>query len=47
MKTRKNPEQLRQLLELRRCNAATAVPSKKHYKRNKIKKELSKIISEQ
>ena len=33
MNTKKTPEELRRLLELRRCNAATAVKNKKAYKR--------------
>jgi hypothetical protein len=33
MKTQKSPEELRRLMELRRSNAASAVPSKKVYKR--------------
>lgn len=32
---KKTPEQLRKLMELRRSNAASAVPSKKHYKRSR------------
>jgi hypothetical protein len=30
---KKTPEELRRLLELRRCNAATPVKNKKQYKR--------------
>jgi len=33
MSTRKSPEELRRLMELRRSNAASAVPSKKVYSR--------------
>jgi hypothetical protein len=33
MKQQKSPEELRRLMELRRSNAASAVPSKKVYKR--------------
>jgi tRNA1(Val) A37 N6-methylase TrmN6 len=33
MKTQKSPEELRRLMELRRSNAASAVPSKKVYSR--------------
>jgi hypothetical protein len=33
MKQAKSPEELRRLMELRRSNAASAVPSKKVYKR--------------
>ena len=32
---KKTPEELRRLMELRRSNAATAVPSKKTYSREK------------
>jgi len=35
MKLRKTKEELRKLMELRRSNAATALPSKKQYKRNR------------
>lgn len=35
MRTRKSAEELRRLMELRRSNAATSVPSKKRYKRNR------------
>jgi len=34
-KTRKNREELRRVLELRRSNCATAIPSKKVYTRKK------------
>jgi hypothetical protein len=33
MSTQKSPEELRRLMELRRSNAASAVPSKKVYSR--------------
>jgi hypothetical protein len=33
MTTKKSPEELRRLMELRRSNAASAVPSKKAYTR--------------
>jgi hypothetical protein len=33
MSTKKSPEELRKLLELRRCGASGAVESKKQYKR--------------
>jgi hypothetical protein len=33
MRTRKSPEELRRLMELRRSNAASSIPSKKVYKR--------------
>jgi len=32
---KKTPEELRRLMELRRSNAASAVPSKNKYKRNR------------
>jgi hypothetical protein len=32
---KKTPEELRRLMDLRRSNAASAVPSKKQYKRNR------------
>jgi hypothetical protein len=32
---KKNPEELRRLMELRRSNAASAVPNKKKYNRKK------------
>jgi hypothetical protein len=32
---KKSPEELRKLLELRRCGASGAVPSKKKYKRSR------------
>jgi hypothetical protein len=35
MKTQKSPEELRRLLELRRSNAASCVPSKRKYKRTR------------
>lgn len=35
MKMRKTKEELRRLMELRRSNSATAIPSKKQYKRNR------------
>jgi len=43
MKTRKSPEELRRLMELRRSNAASAVPSKKVYSR-KGKKCQSQML---
>ena len=33
MKMQKSPEELRRLMELRRSNAASAIPSKKKYSR--------------
>mgnify|MGYP006283528655 CR=1 FL=1 len=42
MKLRKTKEELRKLLELRRSNSATAIPSKKEYKR--IRQTTRKMI---
>ena len=35
LKLRKTKEELRKLMELRRSNSATAIPSKKEYKRTR------------
>jgi hypothetical protein len=35
MKLRKSKEELRKLMELRRSNAASAIPNKKKYKRTR------------
>lgn len=35
MKLRKTKEELRRLMDLRRSNSATAIPSKKQYKRTR------------
>jgi hypothetical protein len=35
MKTRKSPEELRRLMELRRSNAASCIPAKNKYKRSR------------
>jgi hypothetical protein len=43
MRTQKGPEELRRLMELRRSNAASAVPSKKVYSR-KGKKCQSQML---
>ncbi len=40
---KKTPEELRRLMELRRSNAASAVPSKKDYSR---KKECQSLMLE-
>jgi hypothetical protein len=37
---KKNKEELRRLMELRRSNAASAVPSKKKYSRKQIRQSL-------
>jgi hypothetical protein len=39
---KKSPEELRRLMELRRSNAASAVPSKKVYKR--IRQSSKKML---
>ena len=36
MTQKKTPEELRRLMELRRSNAASAVPNKKKYNRKKL-----------
>ena len=40
---KKNPEELRRLMELRRSNAASAVPNKKKYDRKKCQSELIQL----
>jgi len=40
---KKTPEELRRLMELRRSNAASAVPSKKSYNRRKCQSELLQL----
>ncbi len=40
---KKTPEELRRLMELRRSNAASAVPSKKAYNRRKCQSELIQL----
>jgi len=42
MKQKKTPNELRILMELRRSNAASAVPSKKQYKR--IRQSSKKML---
>ena len=42
MKLQKTKEELRKLMELRRSNAASAIPSKKKYKR--IRQSTRKMI---
>jgi len=44
---KKNSEELRRLMELRRSNAASAVPNKKKYNRKKCKSELLKLKKQQ
>jgi len=40
---KKSNEELRRLMELRRSNAASAVPSKKAYNRKKCQSELIQL----
>jgi hypothetical protein len=40
---KKTPEELRRLMELRRSNAASAVPNKKKYNRKKCQSELIQL----
>jgi hypothetical protein len=40
---KKTPEELRRLMELRRSNAASSVPSKKAYNRRKCQSELIEL----
>jgi hypothetical protein len=43
---KKTPEELRRLMELRRSNAASSVPSKKAYNRRKCQSELLQLKKE-
>jgi hypothetical protein len=43
---KKTPEELRRLMELRRSNAASAVPNKKKYDRKKCQSQMLKLIKE-
>ncbi len=40
MKLRKSKEEIRKLMELRRSNAASAIPNKKRYNRQSNKKMI-------
>ncbi len=40
---KKTPEELRRLMELRRSNAASSVPSKKTYNRKKCQSEMLQL----
>ena len=40
---KKTPEELRRLIELRRSNAASAVPNKKKYDRKKCQSEMLQL----
>jgi hypothetical protein len=44
---KKTDEELRRLMELRRSNAASAVPSKKAYNRKKCQSELIQLKYQQ
>jgi hypothetical protein len=44
---KKTNEELRRLMELRRSNAASAVPSKKAYNRRKCQSELLQLKKQQ
>jgi len=44
---KKTPEELRRLMELRRSNAASAVPNKKKYNRKKCQSELIQLNKQQ
>lgn len=46
MRQKKTPEELRILIELRRSNAASAVPNKKKYDRKKCQSYLLKLKKE-
>jgi hypothetical protein len=46
MRQKKNPEELRILMELRRSNAASAIPSKKKYDRKKCQSLMLKLKKE-
>jgi hypothetical protein len=44
---KKTPEELRRLMELRRSNAASAVPNKKKYDRKKCQSQLLQLKYQQ
>jgi hypothetical protein len=44
---KKNAEELRRLMELRRSNAASAVPSKKTYNRKKCQTQMLQLKYQQ
>jgi hypothetical protein len=44
---KKTSEELRRLMELRRSNAASAVPNKKKYNRKKCQSELIQLKQQQ
>ena len=43
---KKNAEELRRLMELRRSNAASAIPSKKNYNRKKCQSLMLELKKE-
>jgi hypothetical protein len=43
---KKTPEELRRLMELRRSNAASAVPNKKKYDRKKSQSQMLELKKE-
>lgn len=43
---KKNAEELRRLMELRRSNAASAVPNKKKYNRKKCQSQMLQLKKE-
>ena len=46
MRQKKTPEELRILMELRRSNAASAIPNKKKYDRKKCQSLMLKLSKE-
>jgi hypothetical protein len=43
---KKTPEELRKLMELRRSNAASAIPNKKKYNRKKCQSQMLQLKKE-
>jgi hypothetical protein len=43
---KKTPEELRKLMELRRSNAASAIPNKKRYNRKKCQSAMLQLKKE-
>jgi hypothetical protein len=43
---KKTPEELRKLMELRRSNAASAIPNKKRYNRKKCQSQMLQLKKE-
>jgi hypothetical protein len=43
---KKTPEELRRLMELRRSNAASAIPNKKRYNRKKCQSQMLELKKE-